>query len=275
MAAADKDPAPAVTRGIGILGLLESSERPLTLTEIAHGLGIAKSSTSNLCSTLEAGGLVERVPLGYRLGRRLAELGAAYAMQFNQVREFFEVCAAHPVLRGEVVQIVTMDGTDALYLGRHEGRRQGRIGTPIGSRLPLALSATGNALLMHLADEDVERIWHAAPPAALTASSTVDLEGLLAKIRSARERGWAIDPGESFEGITGVAVPLEGWTPSDPALAIGVALPSDAMGEGGTERIGRALQAAALALTNPLAIRAAPSGRDAGLSESAEPPLAP
>lgn len=249
------DPAPAVTRAVGILAALEGADGPLTLTEIANVLGIAKSSASNLCATLEAGGLVERVPAGYRLGRRLAELGGAYAMQFNQVREFFDVCARSDVLRGEVVQITTMDGTDALYLGRHEGRQQRRVGTPIGSRLPLVLSATGNALLMPLPDAEIERIWRAAPPSALTVSSTVDLSGLLAKIAAARQRGWALDRGESFQGIIGVAVPLEGWTPSDPALAIGAAVPAEAADDARIERIGHALQEAAVALTNPLSRR--------------------
>lgn len=251
----ERDPAPAVTRAFAILSLLESAEGPLTLSEIAKGLGIAKSSASNLCVTLEAGGVIERVPQGYRLGRRLAELGAAYALQFNQVREFFEVCAASEVLSGEVVQITTRDGTDALYLGRHEGRREGRIGTPIGSRLPLVLSATGNALLMPLPDEEIEEIWRTAPPKSLTRRGPQTLRGVLAKVRDARERGWAIDPGDSFEGVIGVAVPLEGWTPSDPPLAIGVALPSDAADDAHVERVGNALLAAARALTNPLAIR--------------------
>lgn len=257
----DRDPAPAVTRAIGILTLLERVDGPATLTEIAKGLGIAKSSASNLCATLESGGLIERVTQGYRLGRRLAELGAAYAMQFNQVREFFDVCDASETLRAETVQITTIDGTDSLYLGRHEGRRQRRIGTPIGSRIPLALSATGNALLMALPDDEVERLWRAAPPERLTPRSVVDLEGTLAKIRAARERGWALDAGESTQGITGVAVPLEGWTPSDPALAIGAAIPEDVADDAHVERVALALLEAAVALTNPLSI--APTSGDA------------
>ena len=33
--------------------------------------------------------MVQRVPLGYQLGRRTAELGGAFAAQFHQVREFY------------------------------------------------------------------------------------------------------------------------------------------------------------------------------------------
>lgn len=249
----ERDPAPAVTRSIALLSLLEHAHAPLTLTDLAKGLGIAKSSALNLCVALEAGQCIERVPQGYRLGARLARFGAAYASQFNQVREFFGVCEASPVLSSEVVQIVTRDGADAVYLGRHEGRHGRRLGTPIGSRLPLALSATGNALLMELDDAEIREIWGAAPPIALTAKSTVDVDGLLAKIHAARERGYASDPGESFEGVFGVAVPLPGWSPSDPPLAIGAAIPADAASDDHVRTVAEALRQAAAALTNPLA----------------------
>ncbi|QCR18705.1 IclR family transcriptional regulator [Agrococcus sp. SGAir0287] len=247
-----RDPAPAVTRGVRILGLLADADGPMTLTEIARGLAIAKSSASNLCLALEAAGVVDRVPQGYRLGRRVAELGAAYAFQFNQVRELFVVCERSPVLRREVVQIAMLADADALYLARHEGRAHGRIGTPLGSRLHVGLSATGNALLMALDDAEVRAILAAAPAPRLTTRSAGDVDAVLEKVAAARERGYAIDEGESFDGITGVAVPLLAWTPSDPALAIGAALPADVATPEHVAAVGAALQEAAIALTNPL-----------------------
>ncbi|GAA2171782.1 IclR family transcriptional regulator [Agrococcus versicolor] len=251
-AADQRDPAPAVTRGIRILGILASAEGPMTLTEVAKALGIAKSSASNLCLALEAGGMVERVPLGFRLGRRSAELGAAYAFQFNQVRELFAVCEASPVLRREVVQIAMLADADALYLARHEGRAHGRIGTPLGSRLHAALSAAGNALLSGLDDDEVRALLAAHPAPRLTSRSTGDVDAVVARLAETRARGYALDEGRSFEGIVGVAVPLPAWAPSDPALAIGVALPADVATREHVSAVGAALRAAAIALTNPL-----------------------
>ena len=145
-----RDPAPAVTRSIRLLGLLAERRGSMTLTELATGLGLAKSSTANLCLALEAAEMVQRVPLGYQLGRRTAELGGAFAAQFHQVREFYSVCEVSPVLRHELVQVAMLDGRDALYLARFEGSAVMRLGTPLGSRLPAALTATGRALLMRL-----------------------------------------------------------------------------------------------------------------------------
>ncbi|WP_347345457.1 IclR family transcriptional regulator C-terminal domain-containing protein [Microbacterium sp.] len=249
---AGRDPAPAVTRAIRLLGLLADARHPLTLTEIASELALAKSSTANLCLALESARMIERVAAGYRLGMRTAELGGAFASQFTQIRELYTVCEASPVLADELVQMAILDGCDTLYLARYEGAHSARLGAPLGSRLPAALTGAGRALLMRLDDAEVTALLaDAAPFPALTEHSTRDLDGLLARLDAARARGWALDEEESTVGIVGVAVAVEGWAPGDPRFGLGVGIP---VGEAVPERIARvgaALQQAAHALTNP------------------------
>lgn len=247
-----RDPAPAVSRAVRLLGLLADAQTTLTLTELATALALAKSSTANLCLALENADMIERVNGAYRLGRRVAELGGAFAAQFNQVREFYDVCAASKDLAGELVQLAILDGVDALYLARHEGSRTVRFGTPLGSRLPAALSATGRALLSRRSPEAVAVLFGDAPVFPdLTGQGALDLPGLMVKLDAARERGYAVDEDESFSGVFGVAVALEGWAPSDPDIALGVAIP---VGEATPARVAvvaAALKDAAAALTNP------------------------
>lgn len=252
-----RDPAPAVTRSIRLLGLLAEAEGPRTLTELAGALSLAKSSTANLCLALEAGGMIERTTQGYRLGLRTAELGGAFAAQFNQIREFYRVCESSKTLSSELVQVALLDGVDALYLARHEGSRSLRLGTPLGSRLPAALSATGRALLATMTDEEVTALLGADTTfPALTERSTTTMAALLDALATARRRGWALDAEESFRGIVGVAVPLDGWAPSDPPLALGVAIRAAEADYERIERVGEALREAAAALTNPFSAAA-------------------
>jgi DNA-binding IclR family transcriptional regulator len=251
-----RDPAPAVTRSIRLLDLL-AQRAPLTLTELAGGLGLAKSSTANLCLALEAADMVERVAEGYRLGRRTAELGGAYAAQFQQVREFYTVCDSSPVLRHELVQVAMLDGPDALYLARHEGSARVRLGTPLGSRLPAALSATGRALLMAFDDARVsDLLADRVPFPKLTENSPTDMASLLDRLAESRQRGWALDAEESYPGIVGVAVPLEPWAPGDPQLALGVGMAAAATDTARIERVAVALAEAAARLTNPFSAAA-------------------
>jgi hypothetical protein len=129
---AARDPAPAVTRGIRLLELLADAGRPLTLTEIAAALGLAKSSTANLCLALEAARMIERGAQGYRLGLRTAELGGAFAAQFNQVREFYGVCDASPVLAASSCRSRSSTGPTRSTSPGTRGRARW-IGTPLGS----------------------------------------------------------------------------------------------------------------------------------------------
>ena len=86
----ERAPAPAVSRALRILTLLEQADGvPLPLGDIARGIEAAKSSTFNLCQALEEGAMIVRANGGYLLGRRTVELGGAYIAQFNQMREFY------------------------------------------------------------------------------------------------------------------------------------------------------------------------------------------
>ena len=254
--AESRDPSPAVTRALGVLRALEAAGAPLPLSEIARAVGIAKSSASNICQALEADGMIHRAENGYRLGLRTAELGGAFAAQFNQVREFFAVVEADPLLRGQVVQIAMLDVPDAIYLARHEGRSD-RLGTPLGSRLPLVYCAVGNAMLLAMGEEEVERVLAASTFVPKTERSVTSPAQVREKIAAGRERGFAIDRGESFAGVHGVAAPLDPWQPGDPRMAVGVALGSAEADDATVEAVGEALLRVAAQLTNPFSRRPA------------------
>lgn len=248
-----RSPAPAVTRAVGILTLLAEAEgSAMTLSELARGLGIAKSSCTNLCQALEDGDMIRRVPDGYALGRRTAEIGGAYALQFNQVKEFFPLIAASPTLHRELVQVAMLDGADTLYLARHEGRAPYRFGTPLGSRLPAVFTASGNALLATLPEDELAPLLATALPARSTVDGTEMTEPRLrADLERVRERGYAVDPGRGTVGVVGIAVALPAWTPGDPALGLGAAIPADQTDEVRIATVATALVEVAARLSNP------------------------
>jgi len=253
-----RDPAPAVTRALAILGLLAEAEgRSLSLSELARTLGIAKSSCANLCQALEDGEMIRRTSEGFGLGRRNAELGGAYSVQFNQVREFFGLISSSPTLRGELVQIAMLDGAEALYLARHEGRMPYRFGAPLGSRLPAVMSAAGNALLLSLDEEQLAQIIEKELPRRSSVDGhELSGEELRERLALARERGFALDDGRSTSGVMGVAVPLSAWSPGDPPLALGTALPMDQADPLRIAAVGTALREVAARLENPWRQRA-------------------
>lgn len=257
-ASVDRLPAPAVSRALRILTLLEQGDAtPLPLADIARGIGAAKSSTSNLCQALEEGEMIVRTPSGYLLGRRNVELGGAYVSQFNQMREFYRFCEQAKLLHHEVVQIAMLHGTEAVYLARHEGRAPMRLTASIGSRFPAAPTAVGNALLTTLTDAEITSRF-AGPQhfPMMTEQSVRTLPQLLAKIRAARERGYAVDDNEVHPGIFGAALVLPPWSSGDRPLAIGTSLMASTATPDFVAAVVAELREATVRLSNPLYRRA-------------------
>ena len=252
----ERDPAPAVTRSIRILGLLADAHgRALALSDIARAIGAAKSSTSNLCAVLEENGLIQRRDGGFVLGRRTVELGGAYIASFDQVREFYRLAAESPLLSHELMQIAVLDGTEVLYLARHEGRAPLRLTASIGDRFPAAPTAVGNALLSLLTPDEVAARF-VGPDAfpKRTERSTSSLAQLQRKLQQVRERGYAVDEGEVHPGVVGVARVIPPRASGESPLAMGVSLvePSDAHRDAVIAELGQAVAQ----LSNPLLVGA-------------------
>jgi IclR family transcriptional regulator, blcABC operon repressor len=253
----ERTPAPAVSRALKILTLLEQADgEPMPLADLARGIGAAKSSTSNLCQVLENGQMIARTPSGYLLGVRTVQLGGAYVARFNQVREFYGYCTASPLLSHELVQVAMLDGTDVLFLARHESRAPIRLSASIGSRFPAAATAVGNALLTTLTDTEIAaRFTGPQHFPRRTDQSVQTLDGLLSKVWVARDRGYAIDDNEVHPGVYGVAVVLPPWASGDPPLAMGASLMSAQASEEFVDSIVAELRRAAQELSNPLVRR--------------------
>ncbi len=217
-----KSPTPAVTRAVAVLDLLALEGHPLGVTEIARTLGLAKSSTLNICATLEQSGLVSRRDGEYVLGRKTVELGAAYLRGFNVVREFYRACSQSRYVKDELAQIAVLDGTKVLYLGRHEGRAPLRLSATIGDRFPASITALGTVLLAELSEPVLrDRFREPGSLPRWTDDSVATLDALLEKTEQTRERGYAVDDGETNPAVYGVAVLIPARTTTEEPYARG------------------------------------------------------
>jgi DNA-binding IclR family transcriptional regulator len=203
--------APAVTRAAAILdALAESPSAATPLSDLARRLGLPKSSVANICSALVDAGLVRRADAGFRLGRRVAELGGAYLASVDQVQEFHELADRLPVASEETMQMAVLDGLEVTYVARHDGRQPIRLASEIGRRLPASCTALGKAALAMLdADDLAERLRGVEALPTLTRNSHRRVAELLDDLDEVRRRGHAIDNEETSEGIIclGVAIP--------------------------------------------------------------------
>ena len=248
--------APAVVRSLRILDFLaESHGQVRSLSEIARELGIAKSSTSNLCAALEDGRLIRRAAGGYLLGRRTVELGSSYLSTFDQVREFYRICEDSPALSSQLVQIAMLDGPRVLYLAVFEGHERFPLSASVGDRYPASATAVGTALLSELDPNEIDRLFaDGRHIVTFTPESTATLTSLQAKLAATRQQGFAVDAGEVHPSVVGLAVLVPSSRSSDPSFAIGVSLvfPDNTAAQQAIAV--EALRSAAAQLTTPLLV---------------------
>jgi DNA-binding IclR family transcriptional regulator len=204
---------PAVDRAMRILALMESQPQEcFTVSDIARNLGIPKSTTFNICGALSEGQLLRRSRDGFKLGRRLVQLGSAYVSSINIVREFYDVSRMAPMDLRATIQMGALDEDfHVVYLAHQDcnsGLRLG-LGGGIGRRVPANCSACGKALLANLRPQELDRRLDETPQLPkLTRKSIISRAKLLKAVADARESGYATDDEETLNGLCCVAATL-------------------------------------------------------------------
>lgn len=201
--------APAGTqtllRGLDVLDAV--SRGPVTLAELALRLGLTRSTTHRLASSLVERRYLNFTPReGYSLGPKLIQLGFC-AQQDNDLprvaRPFLEQLASST---GDTVHLGVLEGRRALYLDKLPGRRRIEISSRVGELQPLRSTGLGKAMLL---DESTEGLL-AAFDVEAGSPSRVDRAEWLARMRNYAGKGYAYDLEENEDRIRCVAAPVRG-----------------------------------------------------------------
>lgn len=200
--------SPSVARAAAILNVM--SERPSgwTLTQLAAELGLAKSSTLSIMTSLESSGYVTRNGNEYYLDLGVLRPAAGFLRGLDITEIFKNSVASCTLLSREIAHLAVLSGTKVTFIARHVGRQPLPVTGLVGDRFPASITAVGLALLSELSDDQVVAAY-STPGADFprwTSQSTRSLDELLTKLAGVRERGYAIDDGETHPGVLGLGV---------------------------------------------------------------------
>jgi DNA-binding IclR family transcriptional regulator len=191
-------------RGLDVLEGV--ADGPVSLADLAHKLGLTRSTTHRLANALIERRYLVLVPQrGYQLGPKLLELGYRAQQQTGLVqlaRPWLEALAERSE---DTVHLGVLDGDRALYLDKIPGRRRIVISSRIGDRHPLTSTGLGKALLL---DEDQKR-WRELFNKEQSGSPTAPkFDVWLDRMRGYVESGRAYDLEENEDQIRCVAAPV-------------------------------------------------------------------
>jgi DNA-binding IclR family transcriptional regulator len=190
----------AVGRAISILDCFTLEQPELKLTEISVRLGLSKTTTHRLLTTLESTQMVQfdRKTARYRLGLKLFHLGSVVAKSMELVKRADGLLGNLARETDETSYLVVADGNEALCLRRFDGKYEIRmLFLEAGKHAPLNCGSAQRMLLAHLPEPRWEEIV-ANHTRRLTPYSLVTREELERDRREIRERGYSL----SWEDVT-------------------------------------------------------------------------
>ena len=201
---------PPVVRAIKLLRHIAAGRSVANQSQAAREIGINRTTLLRLLHTLEAEGLIERVPGGddYGPGPGLIELAAAKLASLDVAQVANPLLASLATRLGLSCHLGILDGSEVLYVLRATPNVHLVSNVRIGTRLPAHASSMGRAILAHMPPEGVDALYRDAPLFKVTPKTPTTLPALHAMLAQVREAG-LVDSRSAYEaGIDSIAAPV-------------------------------------------------------------------
>ena len=216
----------------------------MSLSEASLQIGCARSTAHRLLAMLKHHGFAQQDP-----DTRIYLAGDGLLRFDRGPAATLAVECARPILRviaratNETAHVSELRGGSAFFLESVASDRTTGTGSRKGVAYPAHCVSGGKALLAHLPRDLLRRVLGEDPLDTLTPASIGSIAALERHLRVVRERGYAVNRGESQAGITAVAVALPPM-PAVPPLALTVAGPAQRMTPERIEKIAGILERA-------------------------------
>jgi DNA-binding IclR family transcriptional regulator len=200
-----------VERTLELLKSFGHGSPALSVAELVGRLGMPRTVVTRMLATLEKADFVERVPGNHRLfrvGLGACEVGAQYLLGHPLLRGAEDVLLDLAVRTGFTAYLGTIYGDEVVILALREGRHPVRFTWQAGERLPVATTALGKAMLLHLEQAQIDAMLGPGALAGLTEGSIRTRAELDAQLARCARKGWVPAFEESFPGVYAVGAPI-------------------------------------------------------------------
>jgi IclR family KDG regulon transcriptional repressor len=182
----------------------------LSVAEISKVLAMSPSKVSRMLGTLEGEGIIERENKNgkYRLGIMLFELGVTYAYHFplrKIIRPHIEQMAKEIQV---TVSWAVLKKNRVIVLDRIQNIPIDILAYRVGLNMPVHSTSVGKVLLAHLPEEKQESILRSIDLNKVTDVTVTEPERIRQHLNVTKERGYATDEEETYEGVNCIAVPI-------------------------------------------------------------------
>ncbi|OCT15348.1 hypothetical protein A8709_14760 [Paenibacillus pectinilyticus] len=204
----------SVQSALRLLKLFTVQTPERRLTELANELGLGKSTTSRLLSTLLSEGFVYQDPVNhtYRLGQRIVSLYQVMVTTYSHLAD-----AASPIIErlaretSEALRVAVLEENEVSYIFQVGGATKEELSSPVGGRNPIHCTSSGKMLLAFQKPLELNKCLK-GPLIPYTAKTITDPSELKAQLKQIREHNYCVVIGEFIENIVSISSPIRDST---------------------------------------------------------------
>lgn len=221
---------PTIERTFRVLEALAAHPHGCGISDLSHALGIAKSTTFNILTTLTELGYIYRTDADnkFHLSLKLFSLGSTVVERLDLRRVSASILQELVDVTGETANLGTIQGDEAVYIECLSGPHLVTVNTFPGKRLPLHSTALGKALLAWLPQEQARAILLTSDRQDPSSGIAAKVERLLAEFAEVRRLRYAVDNEEDAPGMRCVGAPIFDYT-GQVVAAISLTAPTQRM----------------------------------------------
>ncbi|MBN2874710.1 MAG: IclR family transcriptional regulator [Spirochaetales bacterium] len=180
-----------------------------SLARLSRDTGWDKATALRYLNAMEKKGVVERRDGDWTLGLALLELASRVPVTENIASRVKPVLAELARATAETANLLTLVGSDLMYIAKADGGRALRLRSNPGDRLPLYCTAGGKCVLSRFPAPLRAQYLAETHLVAIAPKTITDPEKLAEEIERTLRRGWGIDDEELEPGLICYAMPLD------------------------------------------------------------------
>jgi IclR family transcriptional regulator, KDG regulon repressor len=202
----------AIDRAMSILNCFDYQHQTWDAQELSTKLELTLATTKRIIKALESQNILKQIGKAgnYELGLRIFELGAVAHSRISLVEEAKEILQKLYDETKQTIRLVKVDGDEYLYIYNIENNDAFRIISPVGIRRPLLLGSLGKSILSIYPPPLLDRFLSEHRFTQYTMNTITDKSVYLHELASVREKGFATDKEEVYNGVCSVAAPIIG-----------------------------------------------------------------
>lgn len=195
--------------GLSVLLTFDENHSVMTLSEVAERTKMGRAKARRYLLTLHALGYVHKNKRQFSLSPKTLSLGASYlsSVHHHDIIQFYLERVTEKT--GESCSFGVLNGDDVVYIARSAAQhRLLSITLSIGTRLPVAYTSMGRAILANLPNNQLENYIKDVELTSHTPYSITDRQQFGQMLKQVKEQQYVVVDQELDTGLRSLALPV-------------------------------------------------------------------